>query len=49
MGVHGKLTRVGERNGERAWQALKDSHFAQIVLVVDGRISFLTNKMLVSI
>lgn len=48
-GVHGKLTRVGERNGERVWQPLKDSHFAQIMLVVGDCISFLVNKILVSI
>lgn len=48
-GVHGKLTRVGERNGERVWQPLKDGHFAQMLLVVDDCISFLISKMLGSI
>lgn len=47
-GVHGKLTLVGERNGERVWQPLKDSHFTQIMLVVDDCISFLRTTMLVS-
>lgn len=47
--MHGKLTWVGERNGEWLWQLLKDTHFAQIMLVVDdSTFFFLINKLLVS-
>jgi len=48
-GVRGKLTRAGERNGERVGQPLGDARFAQIMLAVDDCVSFLINKMLVSV
>lgn len=44
QGVHGKLTWVGERNGEQLWQPLKDTHFAQIMLGVYDCNFFLLNK-----
>lgn len=37
-GVHGKLTLMGERNGEWVWQLLKGSRFAQIMLAGDDSV-----------